>query len=59
MFSSLPHLFIYNRWIYEFLVNRLKSIIIIYFSVLIVLDVTSGPECVCQKPQMYHVLIIL
>ena len=41
--SLLSHTFIYNRWIHEFLVNRLKSIgIIIYFDVLIVLDLING-----------------
>ena len=41
--SLLSHSFIYNRWIHEFLVNRLKSIgIIIYFDVLIVLDLING-----------------
>ena len=41
--SLLHHSFIYNRWIHEFLVNRLKSIaIIIYFDVLIVLDLING-----------------
>lgn len=41
--SLLRHSFIYNRWIHEFLVNRLKSIaIIIYFDVLIVLDLING-----------------
>lgn len=48
MFSFLPHSFIYNRWTYSFLVNLLKSIIIIiYLYILVVPDLTNGSPRMC------------